>query len=233
MKDKDILDEISSIKNIMERSTRFISLSGLSGVMAGIYALVGAGLAYNNLKPFYEITHNPNTGFVYGESSTLSNIKGLFYGSTNTGYLEAIAIQLLLIAIIVLILSIGTGILLTIRKAHRKSQSVWNQSSRAFLKKGLLPLLTGGCFILILLAHQYYSIIAPACLIFYGLALAAASQYTYGDVKWLGLSEIGLGLLAMLFPLYGLLFWALGFGVLHILYGTVMYFKYDRENSAH
>jgi hypothetical protein len=218
MKDKDVFDEISSIKNIMERSTRFISLSGLSGVMAGIYALIGSGLAY---QAIYSL--RGNSTFPY--PAILSD--PLTFERTE------LATEIFLLALVVLILSISTGIWLTIRKAHRKGQSVWNQSSRAFLKKGALPLLAGGCFILILLAHQYYSIIAPASLIFYGLALTAASQYTYGDVKWLGLLEMALGLLAMLFPLYGLLFWALGFGVLHILYGTIMYFKYDRENSAH
>lgn len=219
MKDKDVFDEISSIKNIMERSTRFISLSGLSGVMAGIYASVGAGLAYAVMPKYVELNLHPEN---------MSTV-GLFY-SNNNGHLTAI---LLLIAIAVLILSIGTGIWLTIRKARRKQQVVWSPSSRSLLKAGLLPLITGGIFILILLSKNHYGIIAPACLIFYGLALAAASQYTYGDVKWLGLCEIALGLIAMLLPGYGLLFWALGFGVLHILYGTIMYFKYDRENSAH
>jgi hypothetical protein len=218
MKNKDVYDEISSIKNIMERSTRFISLSGLSGVMAGIYALIGSGLAYELIK----IT----------QVSNLADAHGIIIDFSPSD-IEMVTVWLFFIALSVLFLSIITGILLTIRKARKKGQSVWNESSRAFLKKGLLPLLTGGCFILILLWQQYYSVIAPACLIFYGLALAAASQYTYGDVKWLGLCEIALGLLAMLFPLYGLLFWALGFGVLHILYGTIMYFKYDRENSAH
>jgi hypothetical protein len=218
MKNKDVYDEISSIKNIMERSTRFISLSGLSGVMAGIYALIGSGLAYELIK----IT----------QVSNLADAHGIIIDFSPSD-IEMVTVWLFFIALSVLFLSIITGILLTIRKARKKGQSVWNESSRAFLKKGLLPLLTGGCFILILLEHQYYSIISPACLIFYGLALAAASQYTYGDVKWLGLCEIALGLLAMLFPQYGLLFWALGFGVLHILYGTIMYFKYDRENSAH
>jgi hypothetical protein len=220
MKDKDVFDEISSIKNIMERSTRFISLSGLSGVMAGVYALIGAGMAYKLIpiysnQSFYEVfvNHNDHIGIAYDGPG--------FFATFIT------------LGLSVLLLSIATGVWLTIRKAHRKGQTVWNQSSRAFLKKGALPLLAGGSFILILLSQGYYGIIAPACLLFYGLALAAASQYTYGDVKWLGLCEIALGLIAMIFPLYGLLFWALGFGVLHILYGTIMYFKYDRENSAH
>jgi FtsH-binding integral membrane protein len=211
MENKDLYDEINSIKKIMERSTKFISLSGLSGIMAGVYALVGAGLAYQVAY----VWNGPDTSRNYG---------------------EVITMDLIPIAVIVLLLSIGTGILLTVHNAKRKGQTVWNPSSKALLKNGLLPLLSGGVFILILVGNddytQYYAIIAPSCLIFYGLALTAASQYTYGDVKWLGITEIILGLLAMMLPGFDLLFWALGFGVMYILYGSIMYFKYDRENNA-
>ncbi|MBK0380703.1 hypothetical protein [Mucilaginibacter segetis] len=203
MEDKDLYAEIASIRSIMERSTKFISLSGLSGVMAGIYALIGAGLAY---KLIY--TGEPQVVYVR--------------------YNDPLVVQLFLIACAVLVCSIGTGVWLTVRKAAKKGESVWNQSSQMLLKNGALPLLTGGCFVLLLLCRGYYGVISPGCLIFYGLALVAASRYTYGDVKWLGLCDIGLGLLATLLPGYGLLFWALGFGVLHILYGTIMHFKYDR-----
>lgn len=220
MKDKDLYDEINSIKKIMERSTKFISLSGLSGILAGVYALIGAGIAYIFIpiysnEAFYDVLVNHN------------NTIGLSYDGPLT-----IDEAYFVIGLGVLVLSVGTGIWLTVRKAAQRGQTVWNQSSKALIKNGILPLLAGGCFILILLSDKYYGMIAPACLIFYGLALAAASQYTYGDVKWLGITEIILGLLAMLLPGFGLLFWALGFGVMHILYGSIMYFKYDRENSA-
>lgn len=207
MEDKDLLAEISSIKSIMERSTRFISLSGLSGVLAGIYALIGAGFAYK---------------LIYADVYTEGY---LCYQQDNIG-------KLFLIASAVLVLSIVTGIWLTFRKASKKGQLVWNQTSKSLLMSGALPLLTGGCFVLILFSQGHYSIIAPGCLIFYGLSLVAASQYTFGDVKWLGICEVGLGLVATLLPGFGLAFWAIGFGVLHILYGTIMHFKYDRESSA-
>ncbi|RYE30449.1 MAG: hypothetical protein EOP42_12190 [Sphingobacteriaceae bacterium] len=206
MEDKDLLAEISSIKNIMERSTRFISLSGFSGVMAGIYALIGAGLAY------YLIYADPFGAYPEDEQSLIG--------------------KLFLIASAVLVLSIATGIWLTFRKAAKKGQRIWSQSSKSLLISGALPLLTGGCFVLILFSQKNYEVIAAGCLIFYGLALVAASQYTYGDVKWLGLCEIGLGLLATLLPGFGLYFWATGFGLLHIVYGTIMHFKYDRESST-
>lgn len=202
MENKDIYDDISSIKNIMERSTKFISLSGLSGVLAGIYALIGAGIAYT-LMP-----HE---------------------GQTNTG--PNLELTLVSVALAVLALSIITAILLSTRKAQRKNQSIWNQSSRALVNAGLLPLVTGGCFAFILYFQHQYATIAPACLVFYGLSLAAASKYTYGDVRWLGLLDIVLGLMALAQPKYGLYFWAIGFGVLHILYGAIMYFKYDRVNA--
>lgn len=205
MEDKDLLADISSIKNIMKRSTRFISLSGLSGVMAGVYALIGAGLVYH-------LIYSGGEGYL--------------------NYNQDIIGKLFLIASLVLVLSITTGIWLTFRKAAKKGQRVWNQSSKALLVSGALPLLTDGCFVLILFSQGRFDIIAAGCLIFYGLALVAASQYTYGDVKWLGICEIGLGLLATLLPGFGLYFWATGFGLLHILYGTIMHFKYDRESST-
>ncbi len=223
MENKDIYEDISSIKTIMERSTKFISLSGLSGVMAGIYALIGAGIAFM-LIPRYTLGYSEQPAASYP-------VKGLFYGNSS-GHIPGLDAELFLVALSVLILSISTGVWLTVRKAKRSEQTVWNPSSRALLKNGLLPLLTGGAFILILLGQRHYGIISPACLIFYGLSLVAASQYTFGDVRWLGILEIILGLLCMLVPGYGLFFWAFGFGVLHILYGSIMYFKYDRGNNA-
>jgi hypothetical protein len=198
MKDEDVLADISSIKNIMERSTKFISLSGLSGVMAGIYAIVGAAVAYQ-----------------------------LIYGSIDNGNSSTIVAQLFALGLVVLVLSLLTGLWLTIRKARRKRQSVWNPSSRLLFINGALPLLTGGIWVLIFLAQGHYSVVAPGCLVFYGIALFAAGQHTYGDVKWLGVCEIILGLAAAAMPGFGLFFWAAGFGLLHIIYGTVMHFKYD------
>ena len=81
---------------------------------------------------------------------------------------------------------------------------------------------------MVLVYRGYYGVVAPASLIFYGLALIGASNFTFTDVRFLGLCDVALGLIAACLPGYGLVFWALGFGVLHIVYGSVMYFKYDR-----
>jgi len=207
MKEKDLLDDLGSIKNIMERSTKFISLSGLSGVMAGVYALVGAGYAFTILR------------------------NGELRGPDHS-YREEVIIPLVLTAAAVLVLSVSTGIWLTVRKAKRKGLRVWNPVSKALLLSGGIPLATGGLFVIILLMHRHFGIISATCLIFYGLALVSASQHTFGDVKWLGIFEILIGLAALAKPGYGFLLWVLGFGIMHVLYGAIMHFKYDREVSA-
>ncbi|WP_410221701.1 hypothetical protein [Pedobacter sp.] len=206
MQEKDIYAELSSIRNLMERSSKFISLSGLSGIMAGIYALIGAFISY-------KIVYATHSGLEY--RSYYVNDPLIFF-------------QLFMVALVVLILSLTTGIWLTIRQARKKGESAWNPVSKRLLTSLSIPLFTGGFFILILLYRGDYGTIAPACLLFYGLALISGSNYTFSDVKWLGFCEIALGLLSALFPGYGLIFWTIGFGVLHIIYGSVMHFKYNK-----
>ncbi|MDB5012063.1 MAG: hypothetical protein JWQ25_265 [Daejeonella sp.] len=206
MQEKDIYSELSSIRNLMERSTKFISLSGLSGIMAGIYALIGAFIAY-------KLVYTKDSGLLFRD----------FYMND-----PLIWWPLFLIALIILALSLITGLWLTMRQARKKNESVWNPVSKRLLMNLAVPLVAGGLFILILIFRGYYGIISSACLIFYGLALVAGSQYTFSDVKWLGFCEIILGLLAALLPGYGIVFWMIGFGVLHIVYGSIMHFKYNQ-----
>jgi general stress protein CsbA len=204
VEEKQIQDDLASIRSLMERSSKFISLSGLSGILAGIYALIGAGLA------FY---------IIYGGSCSSPIFLNLETGSLNS---------LISVASAVLIASLVTGYILSTRKAKRKGQPIWSNTSRTLLFNMAIPLVSGGLLILILLFRNYYGIVSPASLIFYGLALVGASNFTYKDVRYLGICEIILGLIAACLPGYGLLFWAIGFGVLHIVYGSMMYFKYDR-----
>jgi hypothetical protein len=197
--------DIESIRHLMERSVKFLSLSGLSGILAGVYALMGAAVAYSILY----MQSNP---FQYHDANTK---------------IISISFQLLTIAIGVLALSIISGYWLASRKAKKLGVKIWDSTSRRLLINLAVPLLTGGFFIILLLFQGYYGIVAPACLLFYGLALINASPNLYDEIRYLGYSEIVLGLLCAALPGYGLYFWAFGFGVLHIIYGTVMYKKYD------
>jgi len=196
----------------MEQSSRFISLSGLSGVGAGVVALLGAAAVYLYLgiTPFSQKRYYVDTPLDY-------NKWGMDWQTF-----------FILDAIVVLILAIGIGYFFSYRKAKRAGQKLVTSSSLRLLSNFLIPLVTGGIFCVILLSKGYFGIIAPSMLIFYGLALINGSKYTLDDVRYLGYAELGLGLLATWYMGYGLLFWAIGFGVMHILYGLKMYFKYDR-----
>lgn len=203
---QDYEKDIASIRNMMERSVKFISLSGLSGVIAGIYALLGATYVY-------WLVYYPYSPF------------GFRFHFANE---SEVIIHLLVIALIVLTLSISTGFWYSQRKAKKLGTTIWNRASKQLMVDLLIPLVTGGLFILILLSRGYYGVAAPACLIFYGLALINASRNTYSEVKYLGFTEIILGLISAFIPGYALIFWALGFGVMHIIYGAVMHFRYDK-----
>ncbi|TSJ43884.1 hypothetical protein FO440_06780 [Mucilaginibacter corticis] len=214
MKETEIQDELASIRSLMERSSKFISLSGLSGILAGVYALIGSAIAFVLL------------GYDRADFYT----KVLDYSENDTYFVVSPPANNLLIAIAaaVLIASVLTGIILSVRKAKRKGQSIWNKTSRELLFHMAVPLVAGGLLIIIFIARGYYGVVAPVSLIFYGLSLVAAGNFTFSGIKSLGLCEIILGLIAALFPGYGLYFWAFGFGILHIIYGSVMYLKYDR-----
>jgi general stress protein CsbA len=212
VKENEIQDELTSIRTMMERSSKFISLSGLSGVLAGIYALIGAAIAW-----WYTF-----------QSDYFSLRNAASYSDATDGSLYGNWQQLALTGIIVFIASIATGVYLTMRKAKQKGQSVWGRASRQLLFNLAVPLITGAILVLILIFRGYYSVVASTTLIFYGLALVNASNVTYNDIKYLGIIEIALGLLAACLPGYGLWFWAIGFGILHIVYGSIMHFKYDR-----
>ena len=210
-KEKEHLETLTEIRSLMERSSRFISLSGLSGVFAGIFALIGATAAYMHLNinistpGYYQYAVNEN-----GES----NLDFYIFFFTD--------------AICVLVASLAIGIILTIRKAKQKEQPLWDATAKRLLLNMIIPLLAGGFFCLILLYHGLVGLVAPAMLLFYGLSLLNASKYTLNDIRYLGICEIALGLMASIYIGYGLLFWAVGFGILHILYGLVMYNKYER-----
>lgn len=213
---KQHLESLSEIKSLMERSTKFISLSGLSGVIAGIMALIGAVFAYLRLD-FY-------LGTV---SLDYATSRAVTIESMNTLTLELVGI-----AVGVLAISLIAGIILTIRESKKNDQSIWDKNSMLLLVNLLIPLVTGGIFSLILIYHNLFVLVAPATLIFYGLALVNCSKYTITEVKYLGILEIILGLVSAFFVGKGLFFWAIGFGILHIVYGTLMHFKYNRKTKV-
>jgi len=210
---QETLREVKDIRRLMERSSRFISLSGLSGVAAGIFALVGAGVGrFIVLKDWYERSD-----------------RRLYFSNRDFAKLE---LQLIVLAGAVFAAAFISAFYLTWRKAQKQHVSLWGLTSRRVFWNMAIPLAAGGLFVMGMLQYDEWRFVAPACLIFYGLALVNASKYTLTDIRYLGYCEIVLGLLNMQLIGYGLYFWALGFGVLHIIYGVVMWWKYERRLTS-
>jgi hypothetical protein len=208
------LESIHEIRSIMERSSKFMSLSGLSGIAAGITALISGAIAYVYL------------------GSTLSNQRTIDYHMHNLGSVpnEQVLFFILLAAATIFI-AISLAFVFTRRNAQKRKLPIWDKTAKLVTWNMAIPLFTGGLFAFALVfKFEMYGLIAPSMLIFYGLALVNTSKYTVSQTYWLGLAEIAIGLAAILFYGYGLLFWILGFGVFHIIYGIIVYNTFERNN---
>ena len=197
------LETLQDIKRIMDRSSRFLSLSGLSGVSAGVFALIGVYFAYDWIYEYF-----------------------VHYNDRDHQAYRQLILSLAALAFAVLSGALLFAFYFTWRRARRNKVPMWDHTSKKLFINLLIPLIVGGVFVLGLLFHRDWRFVAPACLIFYGLALVNASKYTLTEVRYLGFLEIILGLLNMWYIGYGLYFWAAGFGVLHIVYGLIMWWKY-------
>lgn len=199
--EKDYIRDIAEIRAMMERSSKFLSLSGWSGIMAGVYAFAGAFIAWKYL------------GF---------NPDKIDYANTGNGYGNVF-----LLSILVLTLAIGTALFDSYKKAKIRGEKAWNTTSRRLLINMMVPLVTGSILILILIFKELIGLIAPVTLIFYGLALYNAGNFTFKVLRIMGLIQIILGLISAYFIEFSLLIWTIGFGLVHIIYGIYM-FKYER-----
>ena len=205
------LESIKAIRSMMERSSRFLSLSGISGVIVGLMAIVGVIIAYAFLG--LDIDQPGYINKMLNTDGTLNNTVFHF---------------LLIELFSLLIIALATAIFLSIRKATAKAIPIWDATAKRLVINFAVTLLTGALFCVILLHHNYINLIIPSTILFYGLAIYNASKYTLHDIRSLGIIEILLGLAAAYYVDYALLFWGIGFGVLHIVYGLYIYFKYEK-----
>ena len=203
------IEDLRTIRKIMEESTRFLSLSGLSGIFAGAIAISGALIGWFLIL---------NNGAVNIDKQGVS---------LSGQEIQPVRWKLIADALCVLILSILCSLYFSVRKAKREGKELWSPTSKRLLVNLMIPLVTGAVFTVVLLIHNYIDLIVPELLIFYGLALVNAGKFTYGEIFYLGILEIITGLASSFFPGQGLVFWIIGFGILHIIYGLAMYRKYE------
>ena len=198
------LDTLKDIRNMMEKSSRFISLSGWSGIAAGICGLAGAFFAWQllNKQP---------------------------YGQLDAAAVIALRRSLIMLAIIVFACAFITAFVFTYVRSRRGGTPIWGQTAKRLVWNTMLPMIVGGVVILKLIAVENYALIVPCALIFYGLALVNGSKYTLGEVRYIGYIEIILGIINLWYPREWLLLWIIGFGVMHIVYGILMWWRYERK----
>lgn len=203
------IEDLKAIRKIMEESSRFLSLSGLSGIFAGLTAIAGAIFAY-----FFIL----DNGHIHYETY-LSSLSGKETFSLRW--------QLMADAAIVLVISVLLSLYFSMKRAKKEGSNFFTLTSKRMLINLLIPLVTGGVFITALLLQNNIRLIVPCFLIFYGLALVNAGKFTYNEIFYLGVMEIIIGLVATFIPGLSLVFWIIGFGILHIVYGLAMYRKYE------
>jgi magnesium-transporting ATPase (P-type) len=207
------LAELQHIKKMMERSSRFISLSGLSGIAAGICALIGAWFAFKVIGQNNAALRHQ---YLLEKEDSLTTLK------------EFMGNSLFTIALYTLIGAFVFAFLFTYLRSRRNNAPIWGSVSKRLIVAVAVPLIAGSMYLFKEMQLGNYGLIAPGSLIFYGLALVNGSKYTLGEIKYLGYAQIILGMIGCWMMGYGLYFWAVGFGILHIVYGLIMWYKYER-----
>lgn len=206
---KKHIDDLSEIRSMMEKASKFISLSGLSGVMAGVFALLGGGVAYWYIYLF----RTENTSFDIGPIWFVYDNDVLF---------------LLFVAAFVFLFAMSFAIFFTTRNSKKKGMKLWDHTSKKMIFNLVVPVLAGVFFVMALIYYGYFQLVLPATLIFYGLALINGGHFTYSDIRYLGYIELVIGFLSIFLFRYTILIWCISFGVLHIIYGILMYLKYEK-----
>ncbi len=196
------LEALNDIRSMMERSSRFISLSGWSGIAAGCCALIGAAFAY----PIVSKRHEMEVLYSNSEIKTL-----------------------LVIAVCTFVAAFASAFFFTYIKSKKDETSIWGKPTKRLMWSIAVPLGAGGLLLLRMIDYAIFGFVAPGCLLFYGVALIAGSRLTLSEIKYLGYAEIILGCISLWKIGYGFYFWVIGFGILHIIYGIWMWIKYERK----
>jgi hypothetical protein len=201
------IQSVNEIKELMERSSKFVSLSGLTGILIGVYAFIGAWLV-NSLTgiPF---VNNPGSHRLLSFSDT--------------------RIITIVIAGCVIAASLISTFLISYYKSIKAKQKLLNKLIYRLIWNFGLPLFVGGVFCIALLYNRNYGLTSTVMLLFYGFALVNVSKYTFSNVGWLGYAFLSLGLVDAFFEGNALLFWTIGFGGFHIIYGVLFYFLYEKN----
>lgn len=206
------LSALEDIKKIMNRSAVFLSLSGWSGILAGSICLLASLLAYQWIYTDPSVSMKD-----YASADSLAAV-----------FQIQLVRKLTILAILTFLLVLITVFINTRSKALKEHTKLWDPAAQKMAVALFVPIIAGAFFILGLMRNHSLQLAVPASLVFYGLGLVSTSKFTFTDIRFIGFIDITLGIITLFLPQYGLLAWAIGFGLLHIVYGFLMFNKARR-----
>ena len=167
--------------------------------------------------------------------SSISGIAGVVVGVLATLVFACITYfnitnvtDLAVVFTITLVVSLITGVFFSAKKAKKRNEKVWDSTAKRFLLNFFMPLVVGGVMCLLFTYHHLFQFIPSFMLVFYGMALLNASKFSIDTIWYLAVLELLIGIAAAFFVDAGLWFWMIGFGILHIVYGFFIYYKYEQ-----
>lgn len=212
MENKEALNTLNEIKDLMEKSSRFQSISGLSIVIVGLLASVVSAGAWLMLLPHSDISWLPTT------------CNGILI---NSPFRTKIAV---FSALLLLVISFSTVSFFSLHKMKKQRGAVsFDSTLRRCLFHFCVPMVVGGLLCAAMLLQGHYGLTSTFMLVFYGLALINCSHYTSSSIAMLGYAQLVLGVVDCFAVSHAILLWWLGFGLMHILFGIYFIIKYDRR----
>lgn len=213
MKENEVKQTLDDIREMMSKSSRFQAISGWSiiviGLLAGIASLMAAAVIGVADVPFFD------------------NLQR--YSTLNTPLKIRIAALIALILFTVCLLIVF--VFASVKSKRHNLPFSFDKRMRQMLLDFFIPLIAGGLFSMAMVMQQHYGLTSSIMLMFYGLALINCSHYTYPILRWLGYTELVIGIIDCFTMSHALLFWFLGFSVAHILFGIIYVLMFDRKNA--
>jgi hypothetical protein len=106
-----------------------------------------------------------------------------------------------------------------IAKARRTAVPIWSGAIRRLVWVIAPALAAGAVLTAALTLNEAFHLLPGMWLALYGAGVTAGAEFSIRAIRWMGVSLLILGAIALLHPMWGLVLMACGFGGLHLLIG--------------
>lgn len=209
-------NRIQEVQRIMERTTLFTLLPGTPAVVGGLMVLAGCAVSYAMFHSldFADILNlSVNGQIVFCVMWFLIGMGGILLEAFSTSRAAAKhdltpKARPMRVAAFSLTPSVIVAMVLTVKFLLPFDQRIWDMIMTFNFDVPLEP------------RAEEIQYIVPIWMMLYGTGVYTAGLFSIRAPRTLGLTFIGLGVIALLcFPGYGVVSAALSFGLLHIVFG--------------